>query len=108
MGTWIKNAKVLHLNQDFFVTKHVLIEDGKIAKVVTAGQEEPNAFAGHETIDAKEQFLSAGSIDMHIYLREPGCEHKETIETGSLRRICMSVKTAEKNCSFSSICSCSV
>jgi len=87
MGTWIKNAKVLHLNQDFFVTKHVLIEDGKIAKVVTAGQEEPNAFAGHETIDAKEQFLTAGFIDMHIHLREPGYEHKETIETGSLAAV---------------------
>ena len=29
-----------------------------------------------------------GMIDMHCHLREPGFEHKETIETGSRSAVC--------------------
>ena len=28
--------------------------------------------------------VSPGFIDLHVHLREPGGEHKETIETGTL------------------------
>ena len=34
-------------------------------------------------IDAKGHFLSPGFIDVHVHLREPGGEYKETIETGT-------------------------
>jgi len=37
---------------------------------------------GHEVIDAQGCLVSAGFIDMHVHLREPGFEHKETIATG--------------------------
>ncbi|MFJ7933075.1 dihydroorotase [Sporosarcina sp. NPDC096371] len=36
-----------------------------------------------ETIDGKGLFLSPGFIDVHVHLREPGGEHKETIESGT-------------------------
>ena len=36
-----------------------------------------------KVIDAKGKLLSAGLIDVHVHLREPGGEHKETIETGT-------------------------
>jgi len=32
--------------------------------------------------DARERLISPGWMDMHVHLREPGFEHKETIETG--------------------------
>ncbi len=35
-----------------------------------------------ETIDLKNRVIAPGFIDMHVHLREPGYEHKETIETG--------------------------
>jgi dihydroorotase len=38
---------------------------------------------GHEVIDAAGKLVSAGLIDMHVHLREPGFEHKETIATGT-------------------------
>ncbi|MGN7327095.1 dihydroorotase [Bacillus pumilus] len=38
---------------------------------------------GEEVIDAKGLFVSPGLIDLHVHLREPGGEKKETIETGS-------------------------
>lgn len=34
-------------------------------------------------IDAKGHFLAPGFIDVHVHLREPGGEYKETIETGT-------------------------
>jgi dihydroorotase len=37
-----------------------------------------------ETVDCGGHCLSPGLVDMHVHLREPGHEHKETIATGSL------------------------
>lgn len=38
---------------------------------------------GAEIIDAKNRYIFPGLVDMHTHLREPGEEHKETIESGS-------------------------
>lgn len=35
-----------------------------------------------EGLDCEGKFIADGFIDMHCHLREPGQEHKETIETG--------------------------
>lgn len=41
-------------------------------------------FAGDtEQIDCQGHCLSPGLIDMHVWLREPGAEHQETIATGA-------------------------
>ena len=36
-----------------------------------------------EVIDAHGLFVAPGFVDVHVHLREPGGEHKETIETGT-------------------------
>ncbi|NIS74161.1 MAG: amidohydrolase family protein, partial [Deltaproteobacteria bacterium] len=36
----------------------------------------------HEVIDAEGKIVSPGLVDIHVHLREPGYEHKETIRTG--------------------------
>ena len=57
----------------------VLVQDGRIAAVGDA----VSAPDGVRTVDATGKILSAGWFDMHVHFREPGQEHKETIETGA-------------------------
>ncbi|ELZ92957.1 dihydroorotase [Haloferax mucosum ATCC BAA-1512] len=56
----------------------VRVEDGVIDAV---GDLDPAD--GEEVIDADENLLLPGAIDVHVHFREPGFEHKETWETGS-------------------------
>ena len=56
----------------------VLIEDGKVA-VIGSDIRAPQA----QVIDAAGLTVSAGLVDMHVHLREPGFEYKETIATGA-------------------------
>jgi len=74
----IKNGKILD-QQGNLVQKDIQIENGLITKI-SENIENPNA----EIIDAEGKFISPGFIDVHVHLREPGGEHKETIATGSM------------------------
>ena len=56
----------------------VLLEDGRVA-MIGSNISEPDA----QVIDASGLVVCAGLVDMHVHLREPGFEYKETIETGA-------------------------
>ncbi len=73
-GTVVDPANDVHAARD------VLIEEGRIAAVA-----EPGTIAadGAESVDASGCLVLPGLIDMHVHLREPGYEYKETIETGA-------------------------
>ncbi len=55
----------------------VLIEGGRIAAIGA-----PEA-AGAEVLEAGGLLVMPGLMDIHVHLREPGHEHKETIATGT-------------------------
>lgn len=56
----------------------IRITDGKITKIGKSLKAEK----GEDTHDFEGAYVSPGWMDMHIHLREPGFEHKETIKTG--------------------------
>ncbi|WP_100404540.1 dihydroorotase [Bacillus solitudinis] len=57
--------------------KDIFMREGRISYEVTSEDE-------IEVIDVTGKLVSAGFVDVHVHLREPGGEKKETIETGSL------------------------
>ncbi|PYS99624.1 MAG: dihydroorotase [Acidobacteria bacterium] len=57
----------------------VLIEDGRVSSWLRPGENPPE---GCEVFDASGLLVAPGFIDMHVHLREPGQEHKETIASG--------------------------
>ena len=79
MKLLIKNGRVLDPSVNHDKNCDVLVEDGVIAGVVDT----VNVAEYDEVIDALGCFVMPGLIDLHVHLREPGFEHKETIETGS-------------------------
>ncbi|CAK4826423.1 unnamed protein product [Aphanomyces euteiches] len=82
MGIWIINGALLQGELEPTLS-HLYIEQGKIAQIIKATEATKLETDGHEVIDAQGALISAGLIDMHVHLREPGFEHKETIATGT-------------------------
>jgi len=75
----IKNGRVVDPSSGLDKTIDVLIDKGKIAAI------KPNIRAsGAKIIDASRLVVAPGFIDMHVHLREPGQEEKETLSTGAL------------------------
>jgi len=63
---------------------NLLVEKGKIKAVYTARQKSPVLPKRLVSLDLKGKWIVPGLIDMHVHLREPGEEHKETIKTGTM------------------------
>lgn len=71
----------------------LLIIDGKVAEITEVKSSEQvihsDSHADHATkeevlvIDATGKYVMPGFIDLHVHLREPGFEYKETIKTGA-------------------------
>jgi len=57
----------------------VLLEAGAIASVGPNLAAAPDA----QRVDARGHWVLPGFIDLHVHLREPGDEHKETVQTGA-------------------------
>lgn len=78
MSILLKNGFVIDYASKTEKKLDILLENEKISKIA----ENIDAKAD-ETIDCTGLYIMPGMIDMHCHLREPGGEHKETIETGS-------------------------
>lgn len=77
MKTLIQNGYVLDPESKREGKFDVLIEDEKIIKVA----EQITAHAD-KVLDASGCYVMPGFIDLHVHLRDPGLEYKETLETG--------------------------
>ncbi|HEV2732822.1 MAG TPA: amidohydrolase family protein, partial [Terriglobales bacterium] len=58
----------------------VFLRDGRVAEVAPPGKTRGTA---HEKFDARGLIVAPGFIDLHVHLREPGQNYKESIATGT-------------------------
>ncbi|MET1032728.1 dihydroorotase [Domibacillus tundrae] len=77
MNWLIKNGQILNENGELTKTD-IRIKDGKIAEMGADLAE-----IDEKTVDAGGKLVTPGLVDLHVHLREPGGEHKETIATGT-------------------------
>lgn len=88
MTLFIKNANVLNGNNELEI-KHIWIDNHSIEHLFTGDQNAAELLVQYGAdkevteIDATGKLVTPGLIDMHVHLREPGFEHKETIATGT-------------------------
>ncbi|HLB29369.1 MAG TPA: dihydroorotase [Dehalococcoidia bacterium] len=73
----IRGGRILDPSQGLDMIGNVLIREGRIAALG------PGLEAEAPAIDAAGLLVCPGFVDIHCHLREPGFEHKETIETGT-------------------------
>lgn len=74
----LQNVTLIGDDHEGTESTHLRIKDGCIAEIGDALESNDN----EKVYDAKGAYCSPGWMDMHVHLREPGHEHKETIETG--------------------------
>ena len=77
MKILIQNGYVLDPKSKREGKLDVLIEDEKIAKVAEQITDDAD-----KVLDATGCYVMPGFIDLHVHLRDPGLEYKETLETG--------------------------
>jgi dihydroorotase len=73
----ISNARLFDPAAGLDRTADIVIADGKIVAI----GENAADYSG-VTIDGSGLTVTPGLFDMHVHLREPGFEHKETVQTG--------------------------
>ena len=74
-----KGGRVVDPSQNLDGVQDLLLVDGKVAALGEGLALPPET---HE-IDAAGLIVTPGLIDVHVHLREPGQEHKETIASGA-------------------------
>jgi dihydroorotase len=84
MKILIKNGQVVDPSQGLSGAFDILIE-GRIIRGLYPGGKAQKGLLGlrDRVIDAEGKYVVPGLVDMHVHLREPGFEYKETIKTGT-------------------------
>ncbi|HEY8227801.1 MAG TPA: dihydroorotase [Pyrinomonadaceae bacterium] len=80
MKLLIANGYVIDPATQLNAGRNLLIEEGRIVGLLDRSERAPE---DAKLIDATGLIVAPGFIDMHVHLREPGHEYKETIATGA-------------------------
>ena len=82
----IKDGHIIDPSQGIDRVGDILIENGKIKEITDQGTKVKND-PEIRIINAQGMIVIPGLIDMHVHLREPGFEYKETIQTGTMAAV---------------------
>jgi len=77
MKLHIKNGRLVDPANGIDAAQDLFVADGKVAAVGSA----PAGFAAERAIDAGGLVVAPGLVDLSVRLREPGYEHKATLES---------------------------
>lgn len=80
MKLLIANGYVIDPSQDVNTGRDLLIDDGRVIGILERGESAPKDVT---VLDATGLIVAPGFIDLHVHLREPGQEYKETIASGA-------------------------
>lgn len=84
MNIWIRGARVIDPATSCDRREEIFIQNGIIQKRGENLQNLADGCTGETlVIDADGLIAMPGLIDLHVHLRDPGLEYKETVETGS-------------------------
>lgn len=101
MNIQIRNGRIIDPSQGIDGLGDIIIEEGKIKETRMHDADAPprtrskakrelrivDGASDKKIIDATGLLVIPGLIDMHVHLREPGFEHKETIRTGTMAAV---------------------
>jgi dihydroorotase len=85
MNLLLKSGRIVDPSQDIDRPLDILIRDGRVARIakdLPVPARGKKADGGTAVLNMKGLVVVPGLIDMHVHLREPGFEYKETIGTG--------------------------
>jgi dihydroorotase len=88
MRLLIKGGTVVDPARGRMYQSDLLVEEGLVAAIIkteteTIEREKQIPADGVQVLDVGGKLVLPGLIDMHVHLREPGQEYKETIDTGT-------------------------
>lgn len=78
MKLLLKGGRVIDPSQQIDRTADLLVEEGRVQSIADS-----IPGAGAEVFDASGLIVAPGFVDLHVHLREPGEEYKETIASGA-------------------------
>ncbi len=79
MKLLVRGGRLVDPSQGLDARRDLMIEHGQVARVEERIEEPPHG----EVLDATGMLVVPGLIDIHVHLREPGQEGKETVATGA-------------------------
>jgi dihydroorotase len=78
-----RNARIIDPAQGMDAAADLLIRDGQLVEVRPRLQVSQDWLKELQEIDLSGKWIVPGLLDMHVHLREPGQEYKETIASGT-------------------------